>query len=129
MRKKKENSIFSIYDPIGVKQLTYLRLQFSHLNEHKFRHDFGDTNKRYVCIRKWSSNSWTFSLALQSLAFSAELFENLVKVDSRFLSLNVKDKASFLSYGSQSASSKSSNHEILKFVIKDFLFRYVPIDS
>ena len=41
--EKKENSIFSIYDPLGVKLLTRLRLQFSHLNEHKFRHGFGDT--------------------------------------------------------------------------------------
>ena len=31
--RKKENSIFSIYDPLGVKLLTRLRLQFSHLNE------------------------------------------------------------------------------------------------
>ena len=46
-----------------------------------------------------------------------ELFQNLEKVDSSFLNLNVKDKVSFLLYGSQSAPSKSSNHEILKFVI------------
>ena len=46
-----------------------------------------------------------------------ELFENLEKVDASFLNLNVKDKVNFLLYGSQSAISKSSNHEILKFVI------------
>ena len=47
-----------------------------------------------------------------------ELFENLEKVDSSFLNLKVKEKASFLLYGSQLATSKSSNHEILKLVIK-----------
>ena len=47
-----------------------------------------------------------------------ELLENLEKVDSSFANLKVKEKASFLLYGSQSATSKSSNHEILKFVIK-----------
>ena len=31
-----------------------------------------------------------------------ELFEDLGKVDSRFLNLNVKDQISFLLYGSQS---------------------------
>ena len=46
-----------------------------------------------------------------------ELFENFEKVDSNFLNLNVEDEVSFLLYGSQSATSKSSNHEILKFVI------------
>ena len=42
VNKKKENSLSSIYDPLCVKLLTCLRLRFSHLNEHKFRHDFGD---------------------------------------------------------------------------------------
>ena len=33
-----------MYDSLGVKLLTCLRLQFSYLNEHKlFRHSFGDT--------------------------------------------------------------------------------------
>ena len=39
----KQNSLFSIHDPVGVKLLTRLRLRFSHLNEHKFRHNFKDT--------------------------------------------------------------------------------------
>ena len=47
-----------------------------------------------------------------------ELFQNLEIVDSSFLNLKVKEKFSFLLYGSQSTTSKSSNHEILKFVIK-----------
>ena len=33
-----ENCVFSIYDIEGVKMLTKLRLQFSVLNEHRFRH-------------------------------------------------------------------------------------------
>ena len=40
--KKKENSLFSIYDPLGVKLLICLRLQFSYLSEHKFRYWFDD---------------------------------------------------------------------------------------
>ena len=47
-----------------------------------------------------------------------ELFENLKKFDSSFLNLKVKEKVSFLLYGSQSVTSKSSNNEILKFLIK-----------
>ena len=42
-KKKEENSVFSIYDLLGVKLLSRLRLQFSHLNEHKLRRGFGDT--------------------------------------------------------------------------------------
>ena len=33
-----KRSIFNVNDPEGVNYLTRLRLQFSHLNEHKFRH-------------------------------------------------------------------------------------------
>ena len=34
---------FSIYDPFGIKLLNRLRLDLSHLNEHKFSHNFADT--------------------------------------------------------------------------------------
>ena len=36
-------SIFNIHDPIGLKLLTRLRVNLSHLREHKFRHNFLDT--------------------------------------------------------------------------------------
>ena len=116
--EKKENSLFSIYEPLGVKLLTRLKLQFSHLNERKFRHGFGDTiNIMCAC---GSEVETTEHFHLRCHLYSPqrlELFENLENVDSSFLNLNVKDKVSFLLYGSQSATSKSSNHEILKFVI------------
>ena len=38
----KQRSLFAIHDPVGVKLLSRLRLKFSHLNEHKFRHNFKD---------------------------------------------------------------------------------------
>ena len=41
--EKKENALFSVYNPFGVKLLTHLRLDFSHLNKYKFRHGFKDT--------------------------------------------------------------------------------------
>ena len=48
--QKKENSVFSIYDLLDVKIFTCLSFQFSHLNEHKFRHGFEDTiNVMYTC--------------------------------------------------------------------------------
>ena len=41
--RKKGNSVFGVSDIYGIKLLTRLRLNFSHLNEHKFRHNFNDT--------------------------------------------------------------------------------------
>ena len=34
-----ENSIYNIYDPLGIKLLHILRLGFSHLREHNVRHN------------------------------------------------------------------------------------------
>ena len=36
-------SVYNVHDPIGLKYLTRLRLNLSHLREHKFRHNFLDT--------------------------------------------------------------------------------------
>ena len=35
-----ESNVYNIFDPIGLKFLTRLRLGFSHRNEHRFRHNF-----------------------------------------------------------------------------------------
>ena len=37
------SSVYDIQYSIGLKLLTRLRLKFSHLREHKFRHNFRDT--------------------------------------------------------------------------------------
>ena len=37
-----QNSICKIHDPLGIKLLTRLRLGLSHLNGHRFRHNFQD---------------------------------------------------------------------------------------
>ena len=117
--QKKGKSIFSIYDPLGVKLLTRLILQFSHLNGHKFRHGFGDTINAMCTCRSESEATEHFLLRCHIYPSQRlELFENLEKVGSSFLNLKVKDKVSFLLYGSQSATSKSSNHKIFKCLIK-----------
>ena len=37
-----ESNAYNIFDPIGLKLLTSLRLGFSHFNKHRFRHTFQD---------------------------------------------------------------------------------------
>ena len=39
----RESLVFAVHDINGLKLLTRLRLNFGHLNEHKFRHNFNDT--------------------------------------------------------------------------------------
>ena len=48
--EKKDNPLYSVYDPLGVKLLLRLRLEFSLLNKHTFRHGFKDTlNPLFPC--------------------------------------------------------------------------------
>ena len=38
----RQKSLIAIHDPAGVELLSRLRLKFSHLNKHKFYHNFKD---------------------------------------------------------------------------------------
>ena len=44
-----KNSLFGVVDVCGVKKLTMLRLEFSALNEHRFRHNFQCIIPMCVC--------------------------------------------------------------------------------
>ena len=55
--RPKGNSVFHINDINGIKLLSRLRLNFSHLNEHKFRHNFNDTvDPMCACGREPATN-------------------------------------------------------------------------
>ena len=41
---------YSIHNPIGLKFLTRLRLGLSHINEHKFKHNFKDCVNPHVLM-------------------------------------------------------------------------------
>ena len=106
------------YDPLGVKLLARLRLQFSHLNEHKFRHGFSDTvNPMCACGTEIETTEHFFLRCHLYSTQRSELFESLRKVDSNFLNLHEKDQVNTLLHGSQKNDSKCANQEILKFVI------------
>ena len=118
LKEKKENSLFSICDPLGVKLLTCLRLQLSHLNEHKFRHGFNDTVDPFCACRNDIETTEHFFLRCHFYsAQRKELFKSLEKLDPYFLKLNPKNQVLVLLYGSQINDSKSFNRDILKNVI------------
>ena len=37
------NSLFDCHNPIGIKYITRIRLELTHLREHRFKHSFQDT--------------------------------------------------------------------------------------
>ena len=68
------NDTYGIYDPLGVRLLNRLRLGFSHLMEHKFRHNFADTLNHYVhALLKLKIQTTTFYAAKITYHFAQTL--------------------------------------------------------
>ena len=114
--------MFSVYDPLGVKLLTCLRLQFSHLNKHKFRHGFSDRiNPMCACGTKIKTTKIKTTKNKTAKHFFLRCHFYSTK-DYSFLKALMKtnlneDQVNTLLYGSQTNDSKCANQEILKFVI------------
>ena len=84
--ENKENFLFSVYDPLGVKLLTQLRIQFSHLNEHKFRHGFGDAVSPACGCNAETEDTEHLLLCCQFYSIQRfELCNNINKVAPSFL--------------------------------------------
>ena len=62
-----QSDIYNIFHPIGLEFLTCFHLDFSHLNEHRFRHIFKTSQILYVLIVwKPKMQNITFSIAIIS---------------------------------------------------------------
>ena len=116
--KTDENSIFDIHNPIGIKVLSRLRPNFSHLNAHKFCHIFRDTvNTSYLCNAKIETTS---HYLLHCPLFSEQktkLFENLGNLDNTLLNNCDDDLLNILLYGS-STYSFSTNNKIMSLTVE-----------
>ena len=89
MGRPHANSTYRIHNPVGISLLTRLRLGLSHLNEHKFRHNFADcVNPLCPCSIK-PETTLNFSLHCCSfLNIRRKLFEKIELLDETLLQLN-----------------------------------------
>ena len=108
-----QRSLFSIHDPVGVKLLTRLRLQFSHLNEHEFRHNFKDcVNPMCDCGAEIETTSHFF---LHCHFFANErqkLLDDVYRIEASIKNLNEESLIDVLLYGSDRFND-SKNKQIL----------------
>ena len=80
--KSSENSVFAIHDDNGIKLLTRLRLNFSYLNEHKFRHNFLDTiNPMCSCGSEPETTAHFFLLCENHVISRSKLLKNVYNLD------------------------------------------------
>ena len=109
-----QSNIFNIFNPIGIILLTCLRLDLSHLNEHRLRHNFQD------CMNPLCSCSLEIENTLHYLLhchhFSSNrivLMNSVVSVLCDFESLSDNTKKDVLLYGEPSLDQNKN-----KFILE-----------
>ena len=117
--KTYENSIFfDVHNRIDIKLLNRLKFNFSHLNEHKFRHNFQETvNPFYRCDAKTET---TGHYLLRCPLFSdqrTKLLESLSNLNDTLLNHCDDGIVNILFYGS-SKYSFSTNNKVLSVTIE-----------
>ena len=108
--RPRENSVFAVRDINGLKLLTRLRLNFSHLNEHKLRHNFNGTiNPTRSCAKEPEA---TFHYLLQCNFYSIyriELVNDICALNHSLKNISDENLLKVLLYGVE---------EILKCTVK-----------
>ena len=116
-KRPEKSPVYKILDPLGLKLLTRLRLNFSHLREHKFNHNFQDTiNPLCSCSLETESTS---HFLLRCSLFSGcrkTLLDNIIDIVGSISNLNETDLIDLLLYGCKSYSPVV-NTNILKCTI------------
>ena len=81
--------LYNFHNPSGIKLLTRLRLGLSHLNEHKFNHNFDDcVNPFCTCSLKPESASHSFLHCQNYNTIRSMLFKNLNSVAKNLFKLS-----------------------------------------
>ena len=103
-----ENDTCGIYDPLGIRLLNRLRLGFSHLREHKFRHNFADTlNLLCSCSLETEDTEHYFLRCQNNLSFCTILMNDLNNINTAIASLNSNDLHRVILYGDESFNKET----------------------
>ena len=116
--RPKASPTFRIQNYSGLVLLTRLRVGFSHLREHKFRHGFLDTLDPF-CSCRTNSIEDTIHFLLHCSNFSNErlvLFDNLRAMNISLFPLTPQTLCKILLFG-DSGFHVNTNHDILNHVI------------
>ena len=94
------NTTYNIFNPLGLKYLTRLRLERSDLNEHKLKHNFQDCiNPLCTCSLEPESNSHFFLRCHNYFTLCAELMNDLKIIDENILTLSKNSLVQLLVFG------------------------------
>ena len=83
------NDANGTYDPLGARLLNRLRLGFSHLREHRFRHNFADTfSPLCSCCYETEDTEHYFLRCQNNHSFRTNLMNDLNDISTAISSLN-----------------------------------------
>ena len=112
------SKVYNINATVGIKLITRLRLGFSHLREHKLKHNFQDTlNPLCSCSTEVESTSHYFLRCHFFDALRATLMNDLRYIDSDLPTLRDENLTNILLYGNQIYDDKT-NQIVLMHVIR-----------
>ena len=116
-----ENSVFTCHNPTGIKYLTRIKLGFSHLRYHKFKHGFLDAIDPLCSCSTVIENTVHYLLHCPNFSFARNAFLNEIAIADRSIidQDDMKIIQSFL-YGNPSYSV-NDNKLILDASIKHIL--------
>ena len=97
------NNIYNIHNPKGLKYLTRLRLGFSHLREHKFKHNFQATIDPFCDCRSDIESVNHSLLHCPNFVNERETLRNKIKnIDSKILEMEDNCVTRILLFGENS---------------------------
>ena len=115
--KTSENSIFAIHNNNDLKLLTRLRLNFSHLNKHKFRHNFLDTTNPMCSCGSEPETAAHFLLRCQDQVISrSKLLKDVQNLDQTLQNYDDDHLIHILFYVSEKFNF-NLNKEITKLTV------------
>ena len=111
------SSTFGTNDVSGLKLLTRLRLGFSHLREHKFKHNFQDTLNPLCPCSLEAKDTYHFFMPYQNFPNQRNvLFDDLNLVNSEILKMSEKEIVQVFLLGKKSFSKDGSITSTVRFI-------------
>ena len=86
-----QDNMYNIFDPIGLKVLTYLRLGFSNLSEHSFQYNFQDCMNPLCSCSLEIENALHYCIAI-IFTICIDLMNNVKSLTDNFEFLSDNDK-------------------------------------
>ena len=113
------NSIYGIYDPLRVTLINRLPLGFSHLREHKFRHNFADTvNPLCSCTPETENTEHSLIRCQNNLSARTTLMNELNNISNATNYWNSADFIRVILYGDKNFDNVTN----LKIITATIIF-------